>query len=662
MIILILIITLQSLRSFADEGMWTVNNFPTKIVQAKYNFSANSEWLNHIQMSSALLNGGCSAGFISKNGLLLTNHHCLFSCLETVKNDIFTNGFYAKKLTDELKCPGFEVGKLLAIKDVTKNVRELTKNAKNLSVAKKIAISKIEKDCAPDANAVRCKIISFGNGSKYDLYQYKLYRDVRLVFAPEHSVANFGGYIDNFDFPRSGFDVSFLRVYENDQPLVTQDFFNWSANGAQEGEVIFVAGNPGPTSRHLSVAELEFERDSTLPAGMIDKAELRGVLTGYQSRGPDEKRTSAAKLYGVENDLKALKSSLTALHESNFISRRASDEKALHTKLKSNTKLQKQFNDGLNEIESSYQVIKTASRELNAIENIFLSSPLLRAIRDLLYDETDARLIAEAQQLINVSLASEEFDIFMMTYYLKRFREILGPDHSSVKRILGEKSPANLADDLVRSTALRAPGALTKLANERKEAIEKSTDPMILFAKTIDSEANFLWKKSEESRMAFKEAKQKVTNAYLKIDGPDSFPETNFTLRVSFGSIKGIQKINNFKGAFTYIQSAFDRHTGSEPSALPKSWLTARSKLNLETPLNFTSDNDIVGGNSGSPVLNRKSEVVGVVFDANKYSAAGIYGYDRNLSRSVAVHSAGVTEILKNVYGADRILNEITNK
>ncbi|MEQ1722489.1 MAG: S46 family peptidase, partial [Pseudobdellovibrio sp.] len=490
-------------------------------------------------------------------------------------------------------------------------------------------------------------------------------------------IAFFGGDPDNFNFPRFDLDVSFLRVYENDKPLQTKDFFKWSEKGAQENELSFVIGNPGNTSRLLTVTELEFVRDHGLVDSLLYMSELRGLLTEFQNRGAEQKRISNGRLFGIENGLKAIKGRHAALLEPALFNKRIAEEKNLRAKVNANAKLKKLYGSAWSDIDSAYVDYKNMYKEYGSIEQNNLGSRLFGVAKTLVraaeelpkqnemrYKEfTDSQMPQVKQRLFSSAPINDEFEIAMITFNLTKMREELGADHAFVKTLFGKKSPVEIANELVKSTKLKEVKTRESYFADGKAAIAKSKDAMILFALAFDPEARKLRKYYEENiESKLKKADEKVAQAQFAVYGSSTYPDATFSMRISYGAVKGYQQKDKWIKPLTTIEGAFERHTGSEPFALPESWLNAKSKMNLQTPFNFASTNDIIGGNSGSPVINKNAEVIGLIFDGNIQSLGGDYGYDGKQNRAVSVHSAALIEALKSVYGASRIVDELKSK
>lgn len=666
--------------SFADEGMWTLNGFPTAKVEKKYQFKATPKWLDHVRLSSARLAGGCSGSFVSEAGLVMTNHHCAHSCIEqisTADHDYIASGFYAKAQTDEVKCPEIEVNRLLEITDITKPITTATRGleGKAFNDAQKAAMSKTEKECSQGSDALRCEVVTLYNGGQYHLYKYKRFQDVRLVFAPELAIAFFGGDPDNFTFPRYDLDVSFLRVYEGGKPLQNDHYFQWSSKSAKEGDLTFVTGHPGHTSRTLTIAELEFDRDMQLIQSIITNSELRGMLHEFAERGTEQRRISGKNIFGVENYLKAIRGKLSALQDKSFFAKKVAEENVLRKKVNSNPKWKAAYGTAWDEIAKVMKKMRDLyfpytqlERNRNFQSNLYgFAKTLVRASVELpkpnekrFREFTDSKLPELKQRLFSEAPIYDDLEETSLRFALTKAREMLTMNSSAVKAIFGGKSPEEIARDVVKGTKLKDVAFRKTLFEGGQKAIDESKDPMILFAKLVDTEARPVRKKYEdEIESIVKKQSERIAQAAFAVYGTSNYPDATFTLRISYGQIQGYPENGVQVKPLTTIAGAFDRHSGREPFALPETWLKAKSKLNLETPMNFSSTNDIIGGNSGSPVINKNAEIVGLIFDGNIQSLGGDYGFDESVNRAVSVHSAALTEALEHVYGAERIVKEL---
>jgi hypothetical protein len=677
--LLILAALLGAAPVLADEGMWTFNNFPSAKVKEKYGFEPTQPWLDKLRLSSARLAAGCSASFVSPNGLVMTNHHCARGCIDqlsTAEKDYIANGFYAKTAADELKCPAMEVNQLTSITDVTERLNTATQGltGKQYNDTLKAEMSKIEKECAT-SDKVRCDVVTLYQGGKYNLYQYRRFQDVRLVFAPENAIAFFGGDPDNFEFPRYNLDVTFVRIYQDGKPVPTEHYFKWSKGGVKEGDLTFVSGNPGKTSRGLTVAELEYVRDVSLPRHLVLQAELRGMVTEFQKRGPEQKRISNNLLMLVENNLKSSKGKHEALLDKEFFARKVAAEQQLRQKVEANPELKKKYGAAWDEIAKAQEQVKRVRKDMAFIEGTQgLSSQLYNIARGLvrgteeltkengqrLREYNDSNLPALKAQLFSPAPLYPELEIARLEFSLTKLREELGTDHPFVKKVLGRESPRQLATRVVNGTQLRDLKLRKELFEGGKKAVEASQDPMIRLAALVDPDARAVRKNYEENiESVIRKNSELVAKAKFKVYGTGIYPDATLSLRLSYGSVKGYMEDGQKVAPITTMAGAYERHTGEEPFSLPRTWLEAQGKLKLSTPMNFVSTNDIIGGNSGSPVINKDGEIVGLVFDGNIQSLGGDFGFDESVNRAVSVHSEALIEALGKVYGATRVLEEL---
>ncbi|MFL5343532.1 MAG: S46 family peptidase [Hyalangium sp.] len=669
----------SALPALADEGMWTYNNFPAAKVKEKYGFEPSQQWLDKVRLSSARLAGGCSASFVSPNGLVMTNHHCARGCVEqlsTADKDFIANGFYAKSQQEEVQCPAMEVNQLTDITDVTDRLNKATQGltGKQYADTLKAEMAKVEKECAT-SDEVRCDVVTLYQGGQYNLYKYRRFQDVRLVFAPEHAIAFFGGDPDNFEFPRYDLDVSFVRVYQDGKPATTENYFPWSKAGAKEGELTFVSGNPGRTSRGLTVAELEYQRDVAMPKQLMALAEFRGMINEYQKRGPEQQRTSNNMKFGVENAFKAIKGREEALLDKKFFASKVADEQALRQKVAANPEMKKKYGAAWDEIAKAEEQLKNIRTELNYLEQgqgfssqLFnIAKSLVRASEELpkpngerLREYNDANQPAFKAQLFSPAPIYPELEIARLEFSLTKLREELGPDHPFVKKVLGKESPLTLATRVVNGTQLRDPKVREQLFKGGKQAIAASQDPMIKLAQLVEPDSRAVRKNFEENiESVIRKNSELVAKAKFEVYGTNVYPDATFSPRVSYGAVQGYMENGKKVSPITYMSGTFERHTGEDPFALPKSWLDAKGKLKLTTPMDFVTTNDIIGGNSGSPMINKNAEIVGLVFDGNIQSLGGDFGFDESVNRTVAVHSDAILEALQKVYGATRVIDEL---
>lgn len=675
-----------ALPARADEGMWTFNHPPTKRLQQGYGFTPSPKWLDHVRLSSVRLAGGCSGSFVSPNGLVMTNHHCAHSCIQqlsTAERDYVKSGFYAKEAGDEVKCPDIEVNQLTGITDVTARVDAATRglSGEKYAEALRAVTAGIEKECAGgDAQASdrRCDVVSLYHGGRYDLYQYRRYQDVRLVFAPEFAAAFFGGDPDNFEFPRYDLDVSFLRVYQDGKPARIADWFPFSPTGAKDGELSFVTGHPGRTDRQLTLAELTYQRDVALPDRVLMLAELRGALAEYSRRGAEEQRTAQSTLFYIENGYKVLRGRFAMLLDPKLIEAKAAEEKALRARVAKSPKLRKATDGAWDEIAKALERQKALRVRLAYLDQGYLAmrGDLFGIARTLVqgtvergkangerYDEyRDSALPAVMQRLYSSAPIYPGLEELKLRFGLTKLRELLGPDDPIVKQVLGKDSPEAVARRLVEGSKLGDVAPRRQLWEGGPAAVAASQDPMIAFVRSLDPAARQIRKQYEEEvESVLRKNDERIARARFALDGTDAYPDATFTLRLSYGQVKGWQEQDHFVKPFTDFAGAFARATGAPPFELPQSWIDAKrdGRLRLDTPLDLCTTNDIIGGNSGSPVIDREARVIGLIFDGNIESLGGNYGYDGSVNRAVAVDSRALVEALNHIYKADRLVREL---
>jgi hypothetical protein len=662
-----------------DEGMWLLSDFPSERLRRLHGFAPTQDWLDHVRLSAVRLAGGCSGSFVSPQGLVMTNHHCVSRCIEelsTAQRDYAARGFYAKSAGEEGKCPEIEVNQLVESSDVTERITRATAGLVGARYHRALEAeqARIEKACAT-RDEVRCDVVSLYHGGRYHLYRYRRYQDVRLVFAPEAAIAFFGGDPDNFMFPRYDLDVAFLRVYEDQHPLAATSYFAWSSAGAKEGDLTFVAGHPWGSSRGLSVAELEYLRDVALPARLLRLAEARGLMTEFQHRGPEQKRISNNPLFGIENGLKALQGRVEALRNPRFFAAKVAAEQKLRAEVDADPRLRKTCAgawDAIREAEATARGLRTRYEAIEQgtgfwSELFWHARRLVRAAAELpkpndqrLREYVDSQKPALVQSLLSPAPIYDELEILTLTHSLTKLREELGADHTLVRQVLGQDSPANLATRLVRGTRLQDAQLRQALFRGGQAAIEAAKDPMLELARLVDPAARAVRQLHEDRVEAVvSQNSTLIARARYELYGANTYPDATATLRLSFGQVRGFEQGGETVPPFTTLGGAFARATGHDPFALPRSWLDARPRLDLSTPLDFCTTNDIIGGNSGSPVLDREARVVGLIFDGNLPSLGGDYGYDPDNNRAVAVHGAAVVETLQKIYGASRIVSEL---
>jgi V8-like Glu-specific endopeptidase len=672
---------LSGTAALAGEGMWTPDNLPKADVQAKYGFTPDAAWTEHVQKAALRLAGGCSGSFVSPNGLVLTNHHCVNACVQqisTAEKDYIKSGFLAKEEKDEVKCPEIELNRLDRIVDVTERVREATagKTGEAYSKAEKAVKSEIEKECVgKDGATTRCDVVDLYRGGVYDLYRYHRFQDVRLVFAPELAMAFFGGDPDNFNFPRYDLDMGLLRAYENGKPVRVKDYFPFSENGAAEGEMTVIVGNPGGTDRQLTIAQLEFARDEELIPYLLLLAERRGVLEQFRSESPEHWRVAQSDLFGTENSFKALRGRLEALQDPAVFELKRKQEKELRDFVDADTARKQKYGAAWDEIARAVALNRDIEDRYAYLESgrgfysrYFEYARLLvrgaaergKPNAERLREYTDSRLPSVTQKLFSTAPVYPDYEKVKLGWSLAKLREALGTGDALVRQVLGKESPEALAKRLVDGSRLGDPAVRKALWEGGSEAVAKSDDPFIALVRAIDPQARAIRTRYEnEIESVIDRNAELIAAARFEKYGTSVYPDATFTQRFSFGEVKGWTEKGAEVAPFTTIGGAFEHATGAYPFALPQSWLDAKPRLDLAQRFNFVSTNDIIGGNSGSPVINRDAEIVGLVFDGNIHSLGGDYWYDERLNRAVSVHSGAILEALRKVYGADHLVEEL---
>ncbi len=660
-----------ALPAFADEGMWTFNRPPLAQMAERYKFKPDEKWLEHVRLASVRFNSGGSGSFVSSSGLVLTNHHVGADCINKLgrkEANLIEDGFHAAAQKDEPRCPDLELNVLAAITEVTPDVKGVEKpgmSAAEVNKAQKQKMTELEQACAK-ATGDRCDVVTLYQGAAFDLYRYHKYTDVRLVFAPEGQIAFFGGDEDNFTYPRFDYDMALFRVYDKDQPLKPQHFLKWLKKPLHDGEMVFTSGNPGNTSRLLTAAQLETLRDLTLAYRHEDLTRMRKVLQDYMARGDDYERQAHTPLFGVENALKAITGYLTGLRDETLMARKRGEETTL-------------VSPGFATIAKAQANFRTFFVPWYETENNTFGSKLFGIAKQLvrLSEEkqkpNDQRLREYRESNLNsleLALFSPapiypELEIAQLTSGLADFQRRMGAQDPTVVSVLAGKTPDARAKELVAGCGLLDVAVRKQLAADPK-ALAASTDAMIALARLLDPQARQLRKRFEdEVEGQVKGAQAQIQAARNAKGTADTYPDATFTLRLSFGKIAGYEENGQQVPPWTTFGGLFAKTNaakGAHPWNLPKKWQAASGKLKPQTPMNLATTNDIIGGNSGSPVLNRAGELVGLIFDGNIQSLAGNFGYDERYNRAISVAAPALLEALDTVYGAHDLVKELTAK
>ncbi len=682
--IIVLLCSLAAL-STADEGMWLFNKPPKEQLKKNYDFTVTDPWLNHLRLGSVRFNNGGSGSFVSADGLTFTNHHVGRACLQqlsTEKVDYIKTGFYAKTQADEGKCPELELNVMLYITDVTAAVQSAAKPGMSDAEGaqkQREKMSAIEKECA-EKSGLRCDVVTLYAGGMYNLYKYKKYTDVRVVFAPEAQMAFFGGDRDNFEYPRYDLDVTYFRIYEHDKPVHLADYLKWSSTGTKAGDLVFVSGNPGGTERQLTMAELNFLKDVQTPFVIDLLARRNKVLHEYAAQSAENARVAGDDIFGVENSLKAYKGRIEGLDDKELMDKKAAAQQKLRAAVDANPKLKAAYAPAWDEISKATEVRKQLFLPYTFVERgLGFNAALVQYARTLvrvtaekqkpnpqrLREYTEARLPSLEQQLFSSVPIYRSLEVATLAESLEFMREKLGADDPTVKQALNGKTPAEAAKAYIDGSKLDDPAVRKQLYEGGASAVAQSTDPLIVLMRDIDPRARELRKQYDDKVDAvIRLNSTKIAKARFAVQGASSYPDATFTLRLSYGTIKGYEQKGKFIPPYTTIGGAFEHATANgnkNDFELPESWDAAKSKLNLATPLNFVHTSDIIGGNSGSPTVDRKGEVVGIIFDGNIQSLSWDFAYDDRQGRAVSVDSRAILEAIRKIYHANALADELVN-
>ncbi len=690
LLLLFVLVTTALLLSAApvvrgDEGMWLFNNPPRDYLKKKYDFDATPDWLDRVQKSSVRFNSGGSGSFVSPDGLVMTNHHVGADCLQkfgSKEHNYLRDGFHARTHAEERKCDDLELNVLMSIEDVTARVKGAVKpdmKPEQAFAARRAVMAEIEKE-STDKTGLRSDVVTLYQGGEYHLYRFKKYTDVRLVFAPEQQIAFFGGDPDNFEYPRFDLDMCFFRVYEKNKPAKIEHYLKWSKAGAKDGELVFVSGHPGRTNRLATLAELDYLRDLGYPFLLQRLNRMEVLLMAFSGRNEENARQARELLFGVQNSRKARVGGLAALLDPQLMARKKEQEKKYRAKAKQD--------DALKDARTAWERIAAAQkiRAANIHKYTLLEggagfqSELFGIARTLLRaaDEKSKPNSKRLREFRDSNLESLEFQLFSEAPIYNDYEKVkladaltflanqMGGDNPLVKKVLAGKSPSERAYELISGSKLKDAKVRKKLYKGGKEALEAANDPMIELARLVDAEARKVRKTMEsEVEEVQRQAYAEIAKVKFALEGTSTYPDATFTLRLAFGQVKGYEEDGKhvpFETTFAGLYERSAEHHNREPFDLPKRWIAKKDKLNLKTPLNFICTADIIGGNSGSPVINRQAEVVGLIFDGNIQSLALDFAFSDEQARALSVHSSGIVEALRKVYDADELADELTGR
>jgi hypothetical protein len=668
--------------ALAEEGMWPFNNVPRTEIKKRYGFDVTDSWLQKVQMASVRFPNG-SGSFVSPDGLVMTNHHIASDTLQklsTPETDYLKSGFYARTQAEELKSPDLELNMLVSIEDVTDRVNAAVKPETppaEAAAARRAATAAIEKE-STEKTGLRSDVVTLYQGGQYSLYRYKRFTDVRLVFAPELDIAFFGGDPDNFNFPRYCFDVAFFRVYENDKPLKVENYFAWSKEGAKENELVFVTGHPGSTSRLNTVAHLYYLRDHGLPLVLKLLEGRLQTLRKYSELGEEQQRRAQEDILTLENSVKAYRGQLDGLRGKSLLAKKSEAESALRKAVAADPTKQKKYGDAWDNIAKGRKALGDYYREYSLLENAGAFNSTLYAYArmlvrlaaedqkpnaDRLPEYSEARRPILERALYSPAPVYDDLEKMQLSSSLAVLEGELGPNNPIVKTALKDQTPQARAGELIDGTKLKDVAYRKQLASGGVKAIAESTDPLIQLAKSVDEDARAVRKRYETEVLSNERSNYaKIARALFDTEGTKLYPDATFTLRLSYGAVKGYQENGKWVSPFTTLGGLFQhavKHGNKNPYQIPPSWTAKKAALSLTTPYNFATTNDIIGGNSGSPVVNRDAALVGLIFDGNIQSLVGNFIYEGSQNRAVAVDSRAIIEALRKIYNASKLADEL---
>ncbi len=678
--------------------MWLYNNPPLKQLAEKYRFEPTQQWLEHLQKASVRFNSGGSGSFVSPNGLVITNHHVgadTLQKLSSAEHNYLHDGFYAKSAADEPRALDLELNVLQSIEDVTERVNAAVQSGMDSAAAlaaRRAAVAEIEKE-SKEKTGLRSDVVTLYQGGSYQLYRYKIYTDVRLVFAPEQQAAFFGGDPDNFEYPRYDLDICLFRVYENGKPAQIESYLKFNPGGPQENDLVFVSGSPGHTDRELTVAELADLRDRLLPQYLATYYRREVALKAYSDRANENARRARDDLFGIQNSRKAMTGMLAGLLDPELFGKLESAEKQLRSEMEQRAATEPQFRNAL----AAYDKIKAARRAIEQNAPVYdyyeserrrlglyrqprgFTGTLFKYARHLvrLAEERgkpngerlppyqDSSRPSLELDVLSSQPVYDDLETLLLSDSLTDLASRFGPDDPLVRKVLAGKSPRARAAELVSGTKLKDLGFRKKMWTSESAALQAANDSMLALAALIDPPARAAAKVLDTNEEAKQQAYGEIAKARFALRGTSAYPDATFTLRLSYGTVHGYEENGKPVAPFTDFAGLYARsaeHDNKEPFDLPQRWVERKDKLSLGTKFNFICDADIIGGNSGSPVVNQAGQFVGIIFDGNIQSLVLDYIYDNKQARAVSVDSAAILEALQKIYEARPLVEELVGK
>jgi hypothetical protein len=660
--------------------MWTFEAPPLEYWATRYGFRPDADWLDHVRLSAVRL-PGCSSSFVSADGLILTNHHCVRGCISAVSpadTNYLHTGFVAATRPEEKVCPNTFVDQLVSIEDVTARIRAAVTapDAAGQVAQRDAVIEEIQEACQAETGH-RCQVVAFYNGGMYSLYTYRRYDDLRLVMAPELDIAYFGGDPDNFTYPRYNLDVAFLRAYQDGAPVRPANFLRWSAEGAGEGELVFVVGNPGSTGRLLTFAQMEYLRDVDYPARLAALETRLAVLRELSERSPEAARRYENAIFGAANSQKAIGGYLTGLLDEGIMARKARFEEDFRARIQADPDLAARYGTAWDDIagaqlelatfadQARYYALTGSTLIATAADLIRLPGQAALPEGDRVPGWSDERIERTRRALLADRPLDLELERLQLAAWLRDAARDLGPDDALVRALLAGRSPEDAADALIQGTRLHEAAARQALLDGGPDAVAGSADPVLAAVRDLVPVADSYARRAAALNAEISAASEKLGEAIYAAYGEALPPDATFTLRISDGVVVGFPMngtIAPYRTSFYGLYGRSVEFDDAPPFRLPARWQERESRLDLATPLNFVATPDIIGGNSGSPVINRAGEVVGVVFDGNIEMLPNRFIFTDEVSRSVSVHSAGILHALRRVYDADGIADELEGR